>query len=422
MLAQRTVLLNSSDTAAAWTAADAAGVGSEQIIDLTAGDIWSDVPRSVREGAIAAIDRRLNHHSDAVNLTELRDSLARKISAETAQRWSADEIAVTSGAKQALLNAALALLNPGDEVLIPAPYWTTFAAQIVLAGGTPVFIETRSNSYVPKVADLAAATTSNTKAIVVNTPNNPTGAIYDRLTLAGIAQLAIDRDLWIIFDESYGTFVHAPHTHYPIVSVAPRSRARLLIVNSLSKSLGLTGWRIGYLAGPKTIISAVSSLQRHATSNPNIIAQHALLHHLNSGDSGFQQRLQGQLSNARALGLSILSTLRWVPQPGAQGGFYFYLDLSKWQNLAKARDREFNADDVVNVLLMDGGVAAVSGTAFGDPSGVRLSYGIDLKLLERGLRRLTATLNTWTPPKRTIGLSDNHAAHSELSRHPCTGT
>lgn len=396
MLAQRTDLFNSSDTAAASTVAEAAAVSGEHVIDLTAGDIWSDVAPSVREGAIAAINRRFNRHADAVDPVELRDALARKISVETAQPWSADEVAVTSGAKQALFNVAMALLNPGDEVLIPVPYWTSFPVQIVLAGGTPVFIETRHSNYVPKVTDLAAAVTSKTKAIVVNTPSNPTGTIYDRVTLAGIAQLAVERDLWIIFDERYGAFAHAPHTHYPIVSVAPRARARILMVNSFSNSLGLTGWRIGYLAGPKTVISAARAVQRHATSNPNVIAQHALLHHLDSGDNGFQQRLQRQVTNARALGLSILSTLRWVPQPAAQGGFYFYLDLSAWQGYAKAHGREFSADDIVNALLMDGGVATVSGTAFGDPAGVRLSYGIDLKLLERGLRRLTATLNTWT--------------------------
>lgn len=396
MLAHRTGLFKSSSVTAAWTPADASAVSDEQIIDLTAGAVWSDLAPTVRNGAIAAINRNLDRHTDTVDLMKLRHTLARKISVETTQPWSADEIAVTSGATQALFNAAMALLNPGDEVLIPTPYWTTFPAQVALAGGTPVFIETRHTNYVPKVADLAAGTTSKTKAIVVNTPSNPTGAIYDRATLAGIAQLAMDRNLWIIFDECHGAFAHAPHTHDPIVSVAPRVRPRTLIVSSFSKSLGLTGWQIGYLAGPKPVISAVTALQSHITSNPNVIAQHALLHHLESGDTAFELKLQRHVAKARVLGLSILSTLMPVPRPVAQGGFYFYLDLSGWQRRAKAYACEFNADDVVDILLMDGGVATVSGTDFGDPSGVRLSYGIDLKLLERGLRRLTATLNTST--------------------------
>ncbi|MGY8668605.1 aminotransferase class I/II-fold pyridoxal phosphate-dependent enzyme [Bradyrhizobium sp. UFLA05-109] len=395
MLAQRTALLKPSGTAAARATAKAVAAKGKEIIDLTAGEIWADVAPSVREGAIAAISRNLNRYTDTIGLMELRHALAYKISAETTQPWSADEIAVTSGAKQALFNAAMALLNPGDEVLIPAPYWTTFPAQIVVAGGKPVFIETRHNNYVPRLTDLVAAITSKTKAIVVNTPNNPTGAIYDRDILAGIAEIAMDRDLWIIFDECYGAFAHAPHTHHPVVSVVPQARDRTLIINSFSKSLALTGWRIGYLAGPKVVISAAKALQSHTTSNPNVIAQHALLHYLERGDPSFQLQLQNHVANARARGLSILSELKSVPSPAAQGGFYFYLDLTELLRRAKRDGREINADDVVNALLTDAGVATVSGTAFGDPAGIRLSYGINLELLDKGLQRLTATLNTW---------------------------
>lgn len=395
MLGPRIALFKSSGTAAARIAAKAAAASGRDVIDLTAGEIWSELAPSVRDGAIAAINRNLNRYTDTVGLLELRQALAAKVSAETAQPWSADEIAVTSGAKQALFNAAMALLSPGDEVLIPAPYWTTFPAQAVIAGGIPVFIETRNSNYVPRLADLAAAITSKTKAIVVNTPSNPTGTIYDRDTLAGIAQLAVDRDLWIIFDECYGAFAHAPHTHHSIVSVAPGARDRTLIVNSFSKSLALTGWRIGYLAGPAPVISAVKALQSHTTSNPNVIAQHALLHFLERGDPAFQLQLQRQVAKARALGLSILSTLTLVPRPAAQGGFYFYLDLTELQRCANRKGRDINADDVVNTLLMEADVATVSGTTFGDPAGVRLSYGIDLELLDRGLRRLTAALNAW---------------------------
>lgn len=395
MLAQRTTIFTHSSIDAAGTPAKAAPASGEEIIDLSTEEIRSDLSPFVREGAIAAINRNINRSTDAIGLMELRHALARKISTETAQPWSADEIAVTSGAKQGLFNAAMALLNPGDEVLVPAPCWTTFPIHIAIAGGTAVFIQTRYNNYVPKLADLAQAITSKTKAIVVNTPHNPTGAIYDHDTLVGIAELAINRDIWIIFDECYGAFAHAPHIHHPIVSVAPRARDRILIVNSFSKSLAMTGWRIGYLAGPRAVISAVRALQSHTAFNPNVIAQHALLNHLQHGDLYFQMLLQRHVANARALGLSILSGLRCVPQPAAQGGFYFYLDLTELQRRAGAAGREINADDAVSTLLVNAGVAAASGTAFGDPAGLRLSYGIDLELLDKGLRRLTATLNAW---------------------------
>lgn len=396
MLAQRTALFKASGIAAASAAAEAASASGRKIIDLTAGEIWSDVAPSVSEGAVAAVNRNVNRYTDTVGLMELRHALARMISAETAQPWSADEVAVTNGAKQALFNVAMAILNPGDEVLIPAPYWKTFPDQTAVAGATPVFVETRHNGFVPRLTDLAAAVTSRTKAIVVNTPNNPTGTIYNRDILAGIAQLAIDRDFWIIFDECYGAFAHAPHIHCPIVSVAPQARERTLIVNSFSKSLALAGWRIGYLAGPKAVISAVKELQSLTTSNPNVIAQHALLHHLRSGDPAFRLKLQRHVTNARVLGLSILSKLRSVPPPAAQGGLFFYLDIGGLQQRAEINGYEFIADEVANALLMNAGVATVPGTAFGDPAGIRISYGIDLELLDRGLHRLTEILNTWT--------------------------
>ncbi|MCP3460755.1 aminotransferase class I/II-fold pyridoxal phosphate-dependent enzyme [Bradyrhizobium sp. CCGUVB23] len=394
-MAHRTALVKLWGQTAIRTAGKEGTARGEDIIDLTAEEIWSELAPSVREGAIAAINGNLNCYTDQIGLLALRHALARKLSAETAQPWSADEIAVTSGAKQALFNAALALLNPGDEVLIPAPYWTTFPTQVIIAGGTPIFVESRHNNYVPRLTDLAAAITSRTKAVVVNTPNNPTGTVYDRDTLSGIAQLARDRNFWIIFDESYGAFVHPPHLHHSILSVAPQARDRILIVNSFSTSLALTGWRIGYIAGPKAVVSAVKALQTHTTSNPNVIAQHALLYHLNSGDSAFELKLQRHISDARVLGLSILSDLKLVSPPAAQGGLFFYLDLSGFQRRPTANGCEFNPDDIADALLMNAGVATVSGTAFGDPSGLRLSYGVDLELLGKGLRRLTTTLNEW---------------------------
>ncbi|MDA9453882.1 aspartate aminotransferase [Bradyrhizobium sp. CCBAU 21359] len=394
MLAERTALLKHSDSAAAWTAAKAAIVSGEQIIDLTAEEIRSDLPPMVCEGTIIAINRSINGDTETGAATKLREAIARRISSETGQPWSMDEVAVTSGSKHALFNAAMVLLNPRDEVLIPIPHWTSFPARVLMAGGVPIFIETRDTKYVPKPSDLAAAVTSKTKAIVVSTPNNPTGTIYDREILTEIAQLAAERDLWIVFDESYGAFAHAPHTHHSIVSAAAEARHRTLIANSLSKSLALTGWQIGYLAGPKSVIDAALALQRDTGCTPDVTSQHALLHHLESSDDVFQQKLQRQVSEARTLGLSILSTLKSIPQPSAQGGFYFYLDIKGLRQSTKGPRPEFNADDVVNVLL-NAGVAAASGTIFSDPDGVRLSYGIDLGSLDKGLRRLSVTLNTW---------------------------
>lgn len=395
MLAHRTNLFGTSGTAAARAAAKAAADAGKEIIDLTAGEIWSELAPTIRDGAIDAINKGVNRYTDTVGMVELREALARKISRDTGQIWKAEEVAVTSGAKQALFNAAMVLLNPGDEVIIPAPYWTTFPAQVLIAGGTPIFVDSRSNGYVPRIEHIKGAITERTRAIVVNTPSNPTGTVYDFQTLMAIAQIAINRNLWIIFDECYGDFVHRGHTHHPIVSVAPDIRARALIVNSFSKSLALTGWRIGYLAGPKEVINAVKALQSHTTSNPNVIAQHAVLAHLQRGGSDYESRLRSRLTSARCVSLGVLASLTRVPVAKAQGGFYFYLELSHLLRSGSEDGASTTADDIVTALLAETGVAAVSGTAFGDPAGLRLSYGIPPEKLATGLARLVEFLNAW---------------------------
>ncbi|KUM25918.1 aspartate aminotransferase [Mesorhizobium loti] len=402
MLAQRMSLFQTSGTSAARAAAKKAAEAGKTVVDLTAGEILSDLAPTVRAGAIAAIEQGINRYTDTTGLPELREALARKVSLETGQTWEPDEIAVTAGAKQALFNVAMVLLNPGDEVIIPAPYWTTFPAQVLVAGGKPVTVDTRASGYVPSIADIERALTPATRAIVVNTPNNPTGAVYDKHTLTALGELAVARDLWIIFDECYRDFVHAPHIHHPIVSLVPEARSRTLIVNAFSKSLALTGWRIGYLAAPKPVISAVKAIQSHTTSNPNAIAQHAVLAHLDGGDASFLNGLRALLEKNRRLGMDILSRLKSVPPPSAQGGFYFYLDLSSLADVDAMSAAPRTADDVVNALLAETGVAGVSGSAFGDPMGLRLSYGITHDKLALGLERLVGTFASWTQASRNV--------------------
>ncbi|PRD43697.1 aspartate aminotransferase [Phyllobacterium phragmitis] len=407
MLAQRTAMLKGSGTAAARAAAKEASDAGIQVVDLTAGEIWTGLAPTIRDGAIAAIDKGINRYTDTIGVMELREALARKLTAETGQNWGASEIAVTTGAKQALFNAAMVLLNPGDEVIIPAPYWTTFPAQVQIAGGVPVHVDTRANGFVPRIEDISAAVTARTRAIVVNTPNNPTGTVYDAALLRALGELAIERDLWIIFDECYRDFIHTDVGHHPIVSVIPEVRSRTVIVNAFSKALALTGWRIGYLAGPDYLVSAVKALQSHTTSNPNVIAQHAALHHLQNTDGSFEAGLQKQLSSAREIGIRVLSGLSRIPVPTAMGGFYFYLDVKNlvapepWNLVIGDRD----VDLLVRELIAKAGVATVSGTAFGDPYGMRLSYGIPPDRLPEGLDRLVEFLNAWSygaPPEAEI--------------------
>jgi len=392
MLARRMSAFSGSGTAKARAAAKAAAAAGRDIIDLTAGEILVDPPDTVRRGAVAAIESGVNRYTETVGRDDLRLEIAAKVARETGMSWEPGEIAVTAGAKQALFNAALAVLDPGDEVIVPAPYWTTFPAQLAIVGASPTFVDTRATRYVPRLADLRAAVTPSTRAIIVNTPNNPTGAVYDETLLAGIADLALSHDLWVVFDECYGAFAHRPARHVNICAVEPRLRDRTLIVNSFSKQLALTGWRLGYLAAPAPVITAAKAIQSHTTSNANVIAQHGVLEHLRHGGTEFEQALEARLARCRRRGLDVLSGLDGVVVPEAAGGFYFYLDVAGLLQDTANRGQP-TADDVVARLIDDAGVATVAGTAFGDPYGLRLSYGIDPDRLNAGLARVVATLN-----------------------------
>ncbi len=221
MLAQRIDLLSGSGTATAREAVKQATAAGHQIIDLAAGEVIIEPPSSVCEGAISAINAGTNRYTDSIGLTPLRTAIAEKLSAETGVGWNTDNIVITAGAKQGLLDAALAVLNPGDEVIIIRPCWPTFPSQVLLAGAKPVFVDVRPPGYIPDIAAIRAAVTAHTKAIIINSPNNPTGAVYDRTILQAIGDLAISYQLWIISDECYSSFVFTGARHESIVMAHP---------------------------------------------------------------------------------------------------------------------------------------------------------------------------------------------------------
>ncbi|MGY4167838.1 pyridoxal phosphate-dependent aminotransferase [Bradyrhizobium sp. USDA 4529] len=394
MLAQRISLLSGSGTAAAREAAEVAVAAGHQIIDLAAGEVMTEPPSTVREGAIAAIKAGTNRYTDSAGLWPLRAAVAELLSAETGIGWNTDEIIITAGAKQGLLDAALAVLDPNDEVIIIRPCWPTFPSQVVLAGAKPVFVDACAPTYIPDIGAIRAAVTPRTKAIIINSPNNPTGAVYDRTTLQSIGELANSYQLWIISDECYSSFVFTGARHESIVMAHPGVRSRTILVNAFSKALAITGWRLGYLAAPREIISAARKLQSHTTSNTNVITQYAVLHHLKAGDGSFEREMHRRLSGARNIGLQILAGLRDVPCPRADGSFFFYLDLSSLVSVLPAGGSIQSTDDIARLLLEDVNVGSVAGGAFGDLKGLRLSYGAPPDLLDVGLKRVVETLNS----------------------------
>ncbi|WFU14858.1 aminotransferase class I/II-fold pyridoxal phosphate-dependent enzyme [Bradyrhizobium sp. CB3481] len=394
MLAQRMSLLSGSGTGAAREAAKAAAATGRKIIDLAAGEVIVEPPSSIREGAIAAINAGTNRYTDSIGLRPLRKGIAEKLSAETGIGWNTDDIVVTAGAKQGLLDAALAVLNPGDEAIVISPCWPTFASQVLLAGAKPVFVNARPPTYIPDITAIRAAVTPRTKAIIINSPNNPTGAVYDRATLQDIGDLAINYQLWIISDECYSSFVFTGARHESIVMAHPGVRSRTILVNAFSKELAITGWRLGYFAAPPEIVSAAKKLQSHTTSNANVVAQHAVLHHLQVNDGSFERELHQRLIVARNAGLRILSGLHDVATPCVKGSFFYYLDLSRLISALPAASPVRSADDIARLLLEEADVGSVAGSTFGDVNGLRLCFGVPLDLLESGLKRVLKTLNS----------------------------
>lgn len=375
----------------------AASMNSEgaSVINFAAGELDIPISEKMKSAAAQAVREDKHKYTDTLGIKALRESIAARLSKKTNCTWTSQEIAVTAGAKQALFNTAMTLFDQGDEVIIPMPFWTTFPTQVVLAGAKPIFVDTSKNHYDLTFEDIAEKVTGATKGIILNTPNNPTGKIINPDVLRKIADLALQNNLWVIFDQCYGDFVHDGGKHINILQVCGEIRRNLVIIDSFSKSHAIAGWRVGYAAGSPELIKALANLQSHTTSNPNSIAQQAVMAVLENEDVSFHGNVERHLKSNRELGMRILGNLKDVRLIPPDGGFYFYLDVEKKLDELKKNGRNpFDNDQLVNHLLYKAHVALVGGNAFGDKNGIRLSYAIDTQDLKTGLDRLVSCLNS----------------------------
>lgn len=362
------------------------------IVNFAAGELHDETSKLVKTAAMEAIQFGNNKYTETHGTRELRSAIAKSIERQTGLQWTEHEIAVTAGAKQALYNTAMTLFDPGDEVIVPKPYWTTFPVQITLAGGKPIFVDCTSTNFTLSVDMIARSITASTKAIILNTPNNPTGNVISPDILVGISKIALLHNLWVVFDQCYSDFVYDGKRHTNILRVAPDLRSRVVIVDSFSKSHAMAGWRIGYAAAPKDFIDAMGNLQSHTTSNANSIAQCAALAALQSRDMDYHQSIYERLVINRRIGIEILTSIPFVTVAPPDGGFYFYLDVRK---IISHKGTQFcirNASTLAEHLLSKAYVAVVPGDAFGDPNGIRISYAIDKCELVNGLNRLAENL------------------------------
>jgi aspartate aminotransferase len=392
-VSQRAHAIPAPGTATMRGRADALRTSGRRIINLAAGELTIHTSDAIKRAAMAAIDRGCNRYTSPLGLPELRRRLAARVSLDCGVEYAAAEVAVTAGAKQALFNAAMLLLNPADEAIVPCPYWETFPSQVVLAGGIPVLVDTARSNYRLRLEDVERRLSPATKLLIVNTPNNPTGAVYDADCLYGLAELALDRGIWIVFDECYARLVRRGSAHYNIVSLCPAVKQQTVVVNSFSKSHALTGWRIGYVAGPARFVEAMGRLQGHTTSNANTISQHAVDAALDDGPDPFvvavNQHLDAQLERI----LPIAREIEDVSHAPPDGAFYLYLNVSRKLGRRYHGRAIVNVDELTEELLSASGVAVVPGSSFGDLGSIRVSYAVDADDAVAGMQATRDFLN-----------------------------
>src|SRR4028118_1418257 len=326
-LSERTRLITPPGTGKIRVIANSLKESGVHVINFAAGELDVDTTDTIKQAAKAAVDAGRNVYTPALGLNSLRKLVAKRVSRHCGVEYQPSEVGITAGAKQALYNTAMVLFDPGDEVLIPQPYWVTFPAQIEMAGGRPVFIDTKPFGYHLLAAEVERALTPRTKGIVINTPNNPTGAVYAAEELEKIARLALERNFWIVFDECYASLVRSGYTHVNIVRLCPAVKERAVLVNSFSKSHALTGWRVGYVSAPAAAIKAMENLQGHTTSNPNSISQYAVQAALENEDGEFIARVNRVLDERVILVQQIAAQMDGISIAAPEGAFYLFLNV-----------------------------------------------------------------------------------------------
>jgi len=387
-LATRTTRITPSPTLQLSATVKALVAQGHQISDFTAGEPSFDSPEVAKSAAIAAIQAGFTKYTAVTGIDDLKQAILDKFKADQGLQYTRSQILVSCGAKHTLFNLALALFESGDEVIIPAPYWVSYPEQVLVADATPIFLPTDERSgYAIELDKLKAAITSRTKALILNSPCNPTGGIYHRDTLEGVAKLALEHGFLVISDEIYEKIVYDNHRHISIATVCPEMAAQTIIVNGVSKTYSMTGWRIGYAAGPESLIKAMGDIQSQSTSNPTSIAQKAAIGALRGGQDFIGMMVQELDVRRRAI-VRGFNNIEGIHCPNPAGAFYAF------PNIGGLLGRRFNGTPlttpfaIADFLLQEAKVACVPGEPFGAPTHLRFSYTPSLEVIQQGLRSL----------------------------------
>ncbi|RKH52306.1 pyridoxal phosphate-dependent aminotransferase [Corallococcus sp. AB049A] len=387
-LARRLNAIKPSATLALNARAKALAASGKDVVVLAAGEPDFDTPEFVKQAAIEALRTGFTKYTATAGMPELREAVCRKLEKDNGLKYAPDQVVVTAGGKQSLYNCFQALLDEGDEVIVFAPYWVSYPDMVHLAGGTPVIVPTREeDGYAPDPAAIKRALTPRTRAIVLNSPANPTGAVYSRATLEGIADAVRGHDCILVTDDMYEKLLYTGEPFLNIGNVAPDLVPRLLVSNGLSKSYAMTGWRLGYAAGPKALISGMQLVQDQSTSNASSITQKAALAALN-GPSDTITAMVNEYRERRDLFVAGLNAIPGIRCRLPEGAFYAMADVRALLGRTYKGKPLTDSLQLSETLLNDFLVAAVPGDPFGAPGYIRMSFVTSREVLQKGLTRL----------------------------------
>ncbi len=365
------------------------------VISLSAGEPDFDTPESAAAAAVAAIRAGRTKYTACAGIKPLRQAIADKMRQQTGQSYSADEILVSNGAKQCIYNAFVALLDPGNAVLIPAPYWVSYPAAATLVGAQARIVPTRAqDGFKLGPEDLERALFPSCKLVVLNSPSNPTGAVYSRDELEQLGAVLTRHSCFILTDEIYEELVYDGAEHHSLVEVCPHLKNRTVVVNGFSKSYAMTGWRVGYAAGPRDVIAAMDRVQNHSTSNACSISQEAALGALTGGTKE-RMVMRAHFAERRRIVLEGLKSIEGLVLPPPMGAFYAFPDVSSYY--AKGLE---GSVAMCERILEEVSVALVPGEAFGDDRCIRLSFATGNRLLEEAIARLRRFFQNKIPRTR----------------------
>jgi aspartate aminotransferase len=395
-LARRAKEIKPSPTLAVDAKAKALLAQGVDVIGFGAGEPDFDTPENIKEAAIKALKAGFTKYTPAGGTEELKKAVCQKFKKDNNLDYEPAEILISCGAKHSLYNICQALFQEGDEVLIPAPYWVSYPDMVMLAGATPVIIKTAENTgFRMTAADLEKAITKKTKALILNSPSNPTGASYTKEDLAAIARVLLKTGITVISDEIYEKLMYDGFSFCSIASIDPALKSQAIVVNGVSKSYSMTGWRIGYAAGPKPVITAMTNIQSQSTSNPTSIAQKASLEALN-GPQDFIQTMLKEFDRRRTYMVDRLNAMPGVSCFKPSGAFYAFPNFSGVFGRKAGSTAITDSTTLSQYLLESVNVAVVPGVAFGADENIRLSYATSFENIQKGLDRIQKAIEALT--------------------------